>query len=317
MFDDKYEVIVADTPAARHIHHRIRYEVYCLEYRFEDPALHPDHEEHDQWDDNAVHFLVRHRASGEWIGAMRLIRPVHGQLPIHEASDMTSAALPNFDGRAWELSRTCILGAYRRRGASPSASGASPASGSTGRAERGPERRDPARPWALPADYRSGPRPTAGNRRLAPTQRWQAPAPEQDGPEHQWRRRVNGFEVLAGMMRAVVEFARARDVHYVYLLTNSALARMAGRLRLDIHRAGAAREHRGMRAPFIAHLNQAVGGAIRRSPEMKRLFLARHEPYRYHSSLESSEAAAFARPLAPEQAASFAHRRTGPFRVAR
>ena len=50
MFDSHYQVLLADTQAARAIHYKIRYHVYCLERRFENPALFPRGEEQDPWD---------------------------------------------------------------------------------------------------------------------------------------------------------------------------------------------------------------------------------------------------------------------------
>jgi N-acyl amino acid synthase of PEP-CTERM/exosortase system len=90
MFDERYEVVVACTHVTRRIHHQIRYQVYCVEQGYEDPAQYPDQEEHDAWDEHAVHFLVRERSSGEWIGAMRLIRPLDGVLPIGLAAQAAS-----------------------------------------------------------------------------------------------------------------------------------------------------------------------------------------------------------------------------------
>ncbi len=335
MFDDQYEVIVADTPIARHIHHRIRYEVYCLEHGYEDPAQYPDQEERDAWDDHAVHFLVRHRASGEWIAAMRLIRPVGGRLPIQEGMDMPvnptrhrpgdkagSGTQISAGGEAWELSRACILSAYRRSGsigASPDAPAALdaplPKYGPT-RREADPDRRRAGarRHWGRSAAYGSGCR-SGGHADPSRLGRWDAPSPATDRTEALWRRRVNGFEVVSGMMRAAVECARAHDVEHIYLLTNNALARMAGRLHLRIHRVGAAREHRGMRYPFVANLNEVVFGATVRSSKMKRLFLECDVPYRYHSSFQRHAVTPFPRLVAADQMPS-GHRMASAFRAA-
>jgi hypothetical protein len=40
-----FEVILADDQWSRHIHHQLRYQVFCLETGYEDPAQFPDGEE--------------------------------------------------------------------------------------------------------------------------------------------------------------------------------------------------------------------------------------------------------------------------------
>ena len=86
----------ADSPAARDLYRRyfetvvvgdhdtelrdaafrLRYQVYCVENRFEDPADNPNGLEQDAYDERAVHCLLLHRPSQSWAGAVRLILPV-------------------------------------------------------------------------------------------------------------------------------------------------------------------------------------------------------------------------------------------------
>ena len=54
---------------------RLRYQVYCVENPFEDPADNPDGFERDSFDERAVHCLLRHKRSRNWAGAVRLILP--------------------------------------------------------------------------------------------------------------------------------------------------------------------------------------------------------------------------------------------------
>ena len=67
MFDNRYEVILADTAEARQIHYNLRYQVYCLEEEFESREAFPDQMERDTWDDNSVHFIVRCKETMEWL----------------------------------------------------------------------------------------------------------------------------------------------------------------------------------------------------------------------------------------------------------
>ena len=292
MFDENYEVIVADTPAARRIHHQIRYQVYCVEHGYEDPARHPDREERDEWDAHAVHFLVRERASGEWIGAMRLVKPVDGVLPIQRSAKLQPDCVPEAGaGKAWELSRTCILRDYRR-GSRRNDHVVQPEL-SRNRADTSA---DPWKPrgslskrinWVAMAKLRA-----AHLAAIAEKGSWHrsmaTEAPRGTGPSRHGSLRVNGYEILAGMLRAAIEYTRDHDTYHLYFLINRALARMVRRMQLDIIEAGGPVEHRGVRHPYVANLNELVFGAVRRSPEMAKLFLEGEDPYRHYSVIRSS-----------------------------
>ena len=290
MFDENYEVIVADTPAARRIHHQIRYQVYCVEHGYEDPARHPDREERDEWDAHAVHFLVRERASGEWIGAMRLVKPVDGVLPIQRAAKLRPGCGPaEGDGKAWELSRTCVLRDYRR-GSRLNDSLGQPQSSRT----RADASGDPWKPrsslskrinWVAMAKLRAAHLAAIAEKGRA-HRSMATGAPRGTGPSRQGSLRVNGYEILAGMLRAAIEYTRDHDTYHLYFLINRALARMVRRMQLDIIEAGAPVEHRGLRHPYVANLNELVFGAVMRSPEMAKLFLEGEDPYRLYSVIE-------------------------------
>jgi N-acyl-L-homoserine lactone synthetase len=288
MFDEHYEVVVADTPSARRIHHQIRYQVYCVEQGYEDPAHFPDGEERDEWDAYSIHFLVRDRSSGDWIGAMRLVRPAHGVLPIQLAAQLNSESIPMRSRHdAWELSRTCIL-SHRRRGGSPDARMSRLAGTHTGWPVANPwiprSRLGRRINWAAMARIRSAhltaidaKRNASGDHAITPRARVSAPSPGAS-------LRVNGYEILAGMLRAAIEYTRDHDVHHLYFLINRALARMVRRMEFDIIQIGTGVEHRGTRYPYAANLNELVHGAVTRSREMAKLFLEGEHPYRYHSA---------------------------------
>jgi hypothetical protein len=88
------------------------------------------------------------------------------------------------------------------------------------------------------------------------------------------------------MLRAAIEYTRDHDVYHLYFLINRALARMVRRMEFDIIKAGPAIEHRGVRHPYVANLNELVFGAVMRSPEMAKLFLEGEDPYQNHSAIE-------------------------------
>jgi N-acyl amino acid synthase of PEP-CTERM/exosortase system len=110
MFDSTYEVILADTEAARAIHRKIRYHVYCLERRFEDPAVFPRGEEQDAWDVHAAPFIVRERTSGKWVAATRLVLPDAAQFPVEALRCLTPEPKNHLRRRELaEISRICVI----------------------------------------------------------------------------------------------------------------------------------------------------------------------------------------------------------------
>lgn len=121
MFDERYEVFLADTETARQIHHKVRYQVYCVEEGFEDQNEFDDNQELDEWDTHSAHFTVRSKLSGEWVAAMRLILPRPEGLPIEQMCDIDPTAVPSGESIA-EISRLCIVDKCRRKTPSQSSS---------------------------------------------------------------------------------------------------------------------------------------------------------------------------------------------------
>ena len=64
---------LAVNDSQRYEAHRLRYNVYCEERGYEDTGRFPDGLERDDYDDNSVHALVRHRLSNLVAGVVRLV----------------------------------------------------------------------------------------------------------------------------------------------------------------------------------------------------------------------------------------------------
>jgi N-acyl amino acid synthase of PEP-CTERM/exosortase system len=110
MFDHAYEVILADREAARAIHQKIRYHVYCVEHQFEPHTAFPFGEEHDSWDTHAAHFIVRHRATRTWVAAVRLVLPETASFPVETLQCLKPELTPRLPRRKFaEISRICII----------------------------------------------------------------------------------------------------------------------------------------------------------------------------------------------------------------
>lgn len=115
MFDNYFEVFLADTAESKAIHYSIRYQVYCEEMGFENKDDFPLEQEFDDYDDHSAHFIVRHKQSGQWVGAMRLIRKTEGLLPVEQYCRSDEFQTNKKMAKTVELSRLCVLKEIRKK----------------------------------------------------------------------------------------------------------------------------------------------------------------------------------------------------------
>ncbi|HXJ01415.1 MAG TPA: PEP-CTERM/exosortase system-associated acyltransferase [Micropepsaceae bacterium] len=122
VYEKYFEAVLAETDAQRKSAFRLRYEVYCVEHPYEDPAQNPHEMEIDAYDSIALHALLYHRPSGNLVGTTRLIphRPGDDKftLPIrdvchHELLVQDRPELPW--AHTAEISRFAISKNFRRR----------------------------------------------------------------------------------------------------------------------------------------------------------------------------------------------------------
>jgi N-acyl amino acid synthase of PEP-CTERM/exosortase system len=108
-----------DTPALLRTALAIRYQVYCLERKFENADEHGDCLECDDLDAAAIHSLVIHRPTCEAIGTARLILPryAEGGLPIERLLRQNGLRADDYFSVATsaEVSRFSISNHFRRR----------------------------------------------------------------------------------------------------------------------------------------------------------------------------------------------------------
>jgi N-acyl amino acid synthase of PEP-CTERM/exosortase system len=100
---------------------RLRYQVYCVENPFEDPADNTDGLERDAFDERGVHCLLLHKRSRAWAGAVRLILP-DSEDPAHSFALQEVCSDPLISDperfpvlRMAEVSRFCISKEFRKR----------------------------------------------------------------------------------------------------------------------------------------------------------------------------------------------------------
>jgi N-acyl amino acid synthase of PEP-CTERM/exosortase system len=128
-FNTYFELMSANTRELIETAFALRYQVYCLERQFEDPAEQAGKRESDEHDRHAVHSLIIHRPQAAAIGTARLILPQArpNSLPIQQLLRKNGLNPTEYfpNGSAAEISRFAISKVFRRQsfGASPSSEG--------------------------------------------------------------------------------------------------------------------------------------------------------------------------------------------------
>jgi N-acyl amino acid synthase of PEP-CTERM/exosortase system len=118
LYRQYFDVVPADSPKLRDEAYRLRYQVYCVENPFENPAEHLDGRERDQYDEHSVHSLLIHRPTGALAGTVRLVLPKLGRhLPIRHVCDHPLLSIQQkmpLNATA-EISRFAVSKQFRRR----------------------------------------------------------------------------------------------------------------------------------------------------------------------------------------------------------
>lgn len=123
-FKHYFSVEIADSPEQISLGFRIRYRVYCEEFNFEPSERFPDGLEYDEYDAFSRHCLIRHRATGEIAGYVRLVPALSGRnampLPFERycstSLDHERLAQLNVQRNDMcEISRLAVDGMFRRR----------------------------------------------------------------------------------------------------------------------------------------------------------------------------------------------------------
>jgi N-acyl amino acid synthase of PEP-CTERM/exosortase system len=232
MFDKHFETFLADSDAGKDIHYQLRYQVYCMKMGYEDPTLYPDRKERDEFDDNAVHFIVRRKATGEWLAAMRLVIGPLRDLPINQLaridltriSEATAGGIHGASQWCAEVSRLCVAPGYRRR----------------------------VHEKNLPYQF-------SEKERLMPIEsasyeRRQAP----------W--------ILLGLLRAAREYSLAHGIPYWFFLIADSLARLLQGQGIELNVVGQVCNHRGLRRPHLSNIRHVHPGVLLKSPATHAMF---------------------------------------------
>ena len=120
VFNDLFEVRLAESERDRDISFRLRYQVYCLEQGFEDSSEFPNERETDVFDRASHHALLCYRPTGSVVGTVRLVLAAGlDSLPLdnlHSRPRDYMQDVEDCEGRKLaEISRFCVARSMRRR----------------------------------------------------------------------------------------------------------------------------------------------------------------------------------------------------------
>lgn len=111
----RFQTVLADTPDARKISFRLRYQVFCEETGFEDPRSFPDKLEQDTFDGASTIFVLWDHLTSRWAGTMRLVDANKTALPSETICWRTPLlGLDQARSEAVEFSRLCVPPEFRR-----------------------------------------------------------------------------------------------------------------------------------------------------------------------------------------------------------
>jgi N-acyl amino acid synthase of PEP-CTERM/exosortase system len=118
--DRHFSTVRADSPALLRVAHALRFQVYCLERKFENAEDHPDGLEIDAYDDHAIQGVMFHRPTQSAMGAVRMIHSRGGipdSLPIEGLLRPSSLDISDYVdvSQTIEISRFAISKEFRRR----------------------------------------------------------------------------------------------------------------------------------------------------------------------------------------------------------
>lgn len=231
-FDGYFRLEAANEGARLAEVERLRYQVYCIEHGFEDPADHPGGRERDPHDDASVHTLVRHLASGECAATVRLVLARRcaeaGGVPMLEhcaealypEARSRIRALPR-DSLA-EISRLAVSRSFKRRLAeAETVSGVSAS-----------------------AVYRDTAQNAAGTRN-------------------------RGFpHITVGLFAAIVQMSAEQGITHWVAVMEPTLLRLLRRFGIRFERVGSDVDYHGHRRPTLGEAAAVVDNILRERPDI-------------------------------------------------
>ena len=101
--------------------YKLRYQVYCIENQFLNAEDYSDNLEFDEFDQQSVHYLIRHRKSGDYAATTRIILTDNRNpkkpfpLEVHCKIDNVAVMQPINRKHLGEVSRFCVSKSFKKR----------------------------------------------------------------------------------------------------------------------------------------------------------------------------------------------------------
>jgi N-acyl amino acid synthase of PEP-CTERM/exosortase system len=120
-FNKYFEMMPAISDELKNEVYKLRYQVYCVETEFLNPQYYPDGLEFDEFDQRSVHYLIRHRKSGDFAATTRLILPDANKpeklFPVEIHCKIDNDAVMQAINRSYlgEISRFCVSKSFKKR----------------------------------------------------------------------------------------------------------------------------------------------------------------------------------------------------------
>lgn len=229
-FHTYFAIVPAITQELRDEVFALRYQVYCIEHPFENPAEQANGKERDQFDARAVHMLIRHRATNLCAAAVRLVLadaddpqalfPIEHGCGEHFSEDARQRIAGLYRPQVAEISRFAVSKEFRRRiGEAETISGVSPRAVYTD---------------ALGSDSRR-----------------------------------RGFpHITLGLFAAIVRMSVEQGITHWFAVMEPTLLRLLQRFGIYFPSIGPLVDHHGLRRPALATAATVVDGILSKRPDV-------------------------------------------------
>jgi N-acyl amino acid synthase of PEP-CTERM/exosortase system len=120
-FDKYFEMIPTTSDELKNEAYKLRYQVFCIENQIFNHEDYPDNLEFDDYDQQSVQYLIRHRESGNYAATTRLILPNANKpenlFPLELYCEINNFAVmqPIDRKHLAEVSRFCVSEVFKRR----------------------------------------------------------------------------------------------------------------------------------------------------------------------------------------------------------
>lgn len=121
VFNEYFEMVPAISDELKNEVYKLRYQVFCIDNEIFDSENYPDELEFDDYDQHSVHYLIRHRKSGDYAATTRLIlsdvNNPEKLFPLEQYCKIDNFAVmqPINRKNLGEISRLCVSKAFKKR----------------------------------------------------------------------------------------------------------------------------------------------------------------------------------------------------------